>query len=102
LPEQRTVISTEDAHSLTVSIAVEKSASLPLDFPGQPFAVAFALLYVVALVCISVAQGFSLGSLKSTKMRGFSPWGMASYPASDFTIGRALQSQEIRSSESAI
>jgi hypothetical protein len=26
---QRTVISTEDAHSLTVSIAVEKSASLP-------------------------------------------------------------------------
>jgi 5-methylcytosine-specific restriction enzyme A len=32
---QRTVISTEDAHSLTVSIAVEKSASLPKTSPSH-------------------------------------------------------------------
>jgi hypothetical protein len=41
-PKQRTVISTEAAHSLTVSSAVEKSASLPPLSPGQRRALAFA------------------------------------------------------------
>jgi hypothetical protein len=52
---QKPVISTEAAHSFTVSSAAEKSASLPIPFPSLiaplplPFAVSFALALAVAV-----------------------------------------------------
>jgi len=59
----KTVISTEAAHSFTVSSAAEKSASLPIPFPSLiaplplQFAVAFALALAVAFaVILSVAK----------------------------------------------